>query len=85
MARGGGVLSDGGVDVLGVVDGEVDPLVGGGAGGAVVVDPFPDGPGSAIATAAPTRKAAPARRRSGGSAYSCARFGPHFLATGRHR
>ena len=60
LARGGGVLSDGGVDVLGVVDGEVDPLVGGGAGGAVVVDPFPDGPGSAIATAAPTRKAAPA-------------------------
>jgi hypothetical protein len=57
-ARGGGFES---VEWPGVVDGELDPgVIGGGAEGAVVVDAFPDGPGSAIATAAPTRKAAPA-------------------------
>jgi hypothetical protein len=57
----GGVVS---LDVTGVdevVDGELEPPVSGsGGGGAVVVDPFPEGPLSAIATAAPTRKAAPA-------------------------
>ena len=64
LARGGGVLSLGAVGVvLGVVDGELEPgagVIGGGAEGAVVVDAFPEGPLSAIATAAPTRKAAPA-------------------------
>jgi hypothetical protein len=55
---GGGVVSTGGV-----VGGELEPgvvVIGAGAEGAVVVDPFPDGPLSAMATAAPTRKAAPA-------------------------
>jgi hypothetical protein len=49
--------------VLGVVAGELEPglvVIGAGAEGAVVVDAFPEGPLSAIATAAPTRKAAPA-------------------------
>ena len=74
------------VDVPGVVDGELDPpVLGGGGGGAVVVDPFPEGPGSAIATACAHQKGSAGQRRGGGSAYSCARFGPHFLATGRHR
>ena len=64
LAGGGGVLSLGAVGVVpGVVDGELEPgagVIGGGADGAVVVDAFPEGPLSAIATAAPTRKAAPA-------------------------
>ena len=61
--RGGGALWVGGVGALGFVAGELEPeagVIGGGADGAVVVDPFPEGPLSAIATAAPTRKAAPA-------------------------